>query len=360
MASFKNIFIKSKMNKDLDDRLLPQGEYRNAVNIQVSKSESEDVGALENVLGNEMVVDFGSVTGETDVICIGYLVSEVNSSIYFFLTNNTVANNPTGIYDKDAKNFITRSIISPNTSIQNTILVEGAFLNFYENNPIHGINLLEDLLFWTDNRNQPRKIRVSAAADDVTYYSMEDTISVAKYMPYKAPELWQEASVASTYETTMKDVVSEYLPNGTTANPYYNAGYQGDPDYLEDKLVRFSYRFKFDDGEYSVFAPFTQECFIPKQDGYFMYTSDDDNDMSAAYRSTIVDFMENKVNQIDLLIDLPTNGNPNITTTLENVTSQFKITEIEILYKESDGLAVMVVDVIPASQIINQYDAATP
>ena len=360
MASFKNIFIKSKMNKDLDDRLLPQGEYRNAVNIQVSKSESEDVGALENVLGNEMVVDFGLVTGEANVICVGYLVSEVNSSIYFFLTDNTVESNPTGVYDENAKNFITRSIISPNTSIQNTILVQGAFLNFYENNPIHGVNLLEDLLFWTDNRNQPRKIRVSAAADDVTYYSMEDTISVAKYMPYKAPELWQEASAASTYETTMKDVVSEYLPNGTTANPYYNAGYQGDPDYLEDKFVRFSYRFKFDDGEYSVFAPFTQECFIPKQDGYFMYTSDDDNDMSAAYRSTIVDFMENKVNQIDLLIDLPINGNPNITTTLENATSQFKITEIEILYKESDGLAVMVADVIPASQITSQYDATVP
>ena len=360
MASFKNVFIKSKMNKDLDDRLLPQGEYRNAVNIQVSKSESEDVGALENALGNKMIVDFGLITGETDVICVGYLVSEVNSSIYFFLTNNTATSNPTGIYDEDAKNFITRSIISPNTSIQNTILVQGAFLNFYENNPIHGINLLEDLLFWTDNRNQPRKIRVSAAADDVTYYSMEDTISVAKYMPYKAPELWQEGSVASTYETTMKDVVSEYLPDGTTANPYYNASYQGDPDFLEDKFVRFSYRFKFDDGEYSVFAPFTQECFIPKQDGYFLYTSDEDNDMSAAYRSTIVNFMENKVNQIDLLIDLPANGNPNITTTLENATSQFKITEIEILYKESDGLAVMVVDIIPASQIISQYDAATP
>ena len=43
----------------------------------------------------------------------------------------------------------------------------------------------------------------------------------------------------------------------------------GYPDYLEDKFVRFSYRFKFDDGEYSIFAPFTQSMFIPKQDGYF-------------------------------------------------------------------------------------------
>ena len=79
MAEFKNVFIKSKMNKDLDDRLLPQGEYRNALNIQVSKSESSDVGALENVLGNNTLVDFSAVTSNANVVCIGYLVSEANS-----------------------------------------------------------------------------------------------------------------------------------------------------------------------------------------------------------------------------------------------------------------------------------------
>jgi len=374
MASFKNIFIKSKMNKDLDDRLLPQGEYRNAINVQVSKSESEDVGALENVLGNEMVFDFQSVTKseEDDLICVGYLVSEVDSSIFLFLTDNTVAKNPYGAYEPLAQNYIVKLIISPNTSIQSTVLVQGPFLNFYEDNPIHGVNLLEDLLFWTDNRNQPRKIRVSAAADDSDYYNVEDTISVAKYMPYSAPVLWQEitADMAAdnpnlspaigSYETTMKDVVSQDLPDGSTGNPYYNTSYQGDPDYLEDKFVRFSYRFKFDDGEYSVFAPFTQECFIPKQDGYFLYTNDDDNDMSAAYRSTVVDFMENKVNQIDLLIDLPKLGDPNYLTTLQNVTSHFKIVEIDILYKESDGLAVSVVDTITPAQIASQFDASNP
>ena len=38
MAEVKNAFIKSKMNKDLDARLLPNGEYREGINIQVSKS----------------------------------------------------------------------------------------------------------------------------------------------------------------------------------------------------------------------------------------------------------------------------------------------------------------------------------
>jgi hypothetical protein len=49
MAEVKNAFIQSKMNKDLDDRLLPSGQYRHAINAQVSKSEGSDVGALENV-----------------------------------------------------------------------------------------------------------------------------------------------------------------------------------------------------------------------------------------------------------------------------------------------------------------------
>lgn len=58
MAEVKNSFLKSKMNKDLDSRLVPNGEYRDAVNVQVIKSEGEDVGALENAQGNYNVGDF--------------------------------------------------------------------------------------------------------------------------------------------------------------------------------------------------------------------------------------------------------------------------------------------------------------
>ena len=132
MAEFKNVFIKSKMNKDLDDRLLPQGEYRDALNIQVSKSESSDVGALENVLGNKGLIDFASVTDNNNIVCIGYLVSEVNSCVFFFLTDNTKTSNTSGRYDPAAEHFIVRSVISQGSATQNSILVKGAFLNFYE------------------------------------------------------------------------------------------------------------------------------------------------------------------------------------------------------------------------------------
>ena len=49
MANVQNSFIKSKLNKDLDARLLPNGEYREAKNVQVSRSEGANVGSLENV-----------------------------------------------------------------------------------------------------------------------------------------------------------------------------------------------------------------------------------------------------------------------------------------------------------------------
>ena len=65
-----------------------------------------------------------------DLICIGYLVSEVDSSVFLFLTDNTIENNPNGAYDPSAENFIVRLIISPNASIQSVALSPGCFFKF--------------------------------------------------------------------------------------------------------------------------------------------------------------------------------------------------------------------------------------
>ena len=145
MAEVKNAFIKSKMNKDLDSRLIPQGEYRDAVNIQVSKSEGDDVGALENVLGNHLIADFENNSGVTGLNCIGYFVDEFNNNIYLFFTDYTDDyDQPTPIYNPSANNFIYKY----NSQSGMTKLVEGAFLNFSTNRPIIGVNILEEFLFF--------------------------------------------------------------------------------------------------------------------------------------------------------------------------------------------------------------------
>jgi hypothetical protein len=55
MAELKHTFTSGVMNKDFDERLIRNGEYRDALNIQVSSSEGSDVGAVENLLGNEKI-----------------------------------------------------------------------------------------------------------------------------------------------------------------------------------------------------------------------------------------------------------------------------------------------------------------
>jgi len=453
MANVQNSFIRSKLNKDLDARLLPNGEYRDAKNVQVSRSDGSNVGSLENVLGNKKLLDFETLTSAR-MVCIGTLVSESTNEVYLFLTSY-VDPNPTQLtYNPSGENYI---IVYNSLTNSHTVLVKGPFLNFSTTHEVYHANLLEGLLFWTDNRNQPRKINVNLANPSnlaiPTYYTTEDQISVAKYNPFQPIQLWQK-NLTSTdpvpYETTMKDATSKVLPNGAIAltaagqsypgagtaimtfgtlvgeitlpagpygatgaavsyidasgnvqsigtvlyvvygaggeplwtvtlaggavwpsvfqlpnnglevlfnpNPYYDKDFAGDPNFLEDKFVRFSYRFKFDDNEYSLMAPFTQVAFIPKQDGYFMYVQDgarnytSKDDQAAAYRSTVVSFVENKVDAIKLLIPLP--------FTKSAIVDSLKIAELDILYKESDALAIKVIETVSASELTSGIDSS--
>jgi len=226
MAEVKNAFIKSKMNKDLDARLLPNGEYREGINIQVSKSEGADVGALENVLGNNKLIDFSALTGVSNLFTVGLYTDEVNNNIYVFLTDyddktltdskgNNIYNKQLLNYSPTANNFVYVYNIATQEATQ---LLAGAFLNFSINYPIHSINLVENILFWTDNRNQPRKINITRAVADGRYYLTEDQISVAKYSPYEPIQLWQQSThpdaLPNSYETSMKNVTELFLPGG--------------------------------------------------------------------------------------------------------------------------------------------------
>ena len=158
MAEVKNAFIGSKMNQDLDDRLVPSGEYREGFNIQVSKSQGADVGALENILGNELIKNFEALT-VPNIQVIGQFTNQAKDTIYLFLTNyedKPFITNPT--YDPSAQNFIYEyNVLTKDVNR----LAEGAFLNFSTTNPILGVNMLENILFFTDNRNQPRRIDVT-------------------------------------------------------------------------------------------------------------------------------------------------------------------------------------------------------
>ena len=501
MAEVKNNFVKSKMNKDLDDRLLSNGEYRDAQNVNVNRSEGEDVGALENVLGNKLFTNFG-LSNVDNLEIIGYLTDDTNNRAFFIATNYTDFSDDmlSNVAPYGAACYILMADLASNT---NQILVQGRFLNFSKTHPVYGIDLVEDLLFWTDNRNQPRKINVTKAIADNTYYTTEDQISVAKYYPYSAPQLWatkdfkiltpggtgpttgphsvftsgsgtspatdlrvgmyfrpksgitnpesgtgiplqvsrgpegpigsgatqyyefytnyavdfgssappltsliypastnvadeflppssrsQVSSVSSTTIVLQASPVGEILPgmlitskeisqrvtvvsvSGPSTslnvvssvdlssdlsfpdalffswpNPNYVNTWPGDKEFLTEKFVRFAYRFKFDDGEYSLISPFTQPAFVPKQDGYINQEIGEGTAAVSQEKdiqsSTIVSFFENSIDQVDINIQTP--------FIVNQLSNELKISEIDILYKESDGLAIQVLETIPVT-----------
>ena len=54
MPELKHHFRKGRMNKDLDERLLPNGEYRDAQNIEIATSDGSNVGTVQNVIGTSL------------------------------------------------------------------------------------------------------------------------------------------------------------------------------------------------------------------------------------------------------------------------------------------------------------------
>jgi len=457
MPEIKNTFLKSRMNKDTEARILPQGEYRDAQNASVSASEDASVGSLENIRGNKLLTNFGLTDFNIEII--GQYADVVNNRIFFFLTNFTDAsadslgnlsqlsatsaglNQYIDFVRNGANNYIAYCQL-PNvadssaidqSNIKFDILVSGTFLNFSKTHPISGVNMIEDLLFFTDNRNQPRKINVEKAiTNPLTYYTNEDHVSVAKYAPFEPisflknttgtlestllnesdewlPSFWgapgayitnvgtqdflifdetastppnQSYSTIATYLGSSVPsypikVISSSDPNASFAyvqnidtstvpakvflksnktgtavpindipgdlgwdnnvvflfsleNPDYNSNFAGDKKLLEDKFVRFSYRFKYEDNEYSLTAPFTQHAFVPKQYGYFL-----EGDDEKTKASSIVEFMENQITTAGLVINLPYKSS--------EISDKLKVDEIQLLYKASDDLNVKVI-----------------
>ena len=76
-------FIAGIMNKDLDERLVPGGQYRDALNIEVSASEGAGVGAVENLKGNTNVT---SQSFTSSAKTIGAIADEAKSNIYWFVS----------------------------------------------------------------------------------------------------------------------------------------------------------------------------------------------------------------------------------------------------------------------------------
>ena len=212
---FQHTFTKSKMNKDLDARLLGPTEYRDGQNIAVSRSEADDVGALENILGNALFNQLTSDTsGNTTTVYllqfIGWFINENTNKVYIFATDfQDSSSDQISLFA--SPNSSHKIIVADLTSNTISTIVSGRFLNFSYNSPILDTTMIESQLFWTDNRNQPRVINVETAESDPNYYFHEDHISLAKYYPHKPMQLFEEYSQSAMFTTISAQRTEGYV-----------------------------------------------------------------------------------------------------------------------------------------------------
>jgi len=253
MAISRRTFLASKMDKDLDDRLLQDGQYRDALNIRLANSESSNVGAIEKSLSNMLVSE---LTIGDNVKTIGSVSDEFEEKIYLLLKSDL------GCY-----------IVEYDVNTQTTVFVAkdtriGALnvLNFSEDFLITGINIVIDsdngnrLLFFSDGNTQPKCVNIERGklnylASDFT----EEMILVIKKPPLDAPT----------------------IVLGNTPDEENN---------IEEKFPSFLYRYRYLDGEFSAFSPLSEVGFLAKSFNYDYSTQSNES-------------MVNTFNKVDITIN---------------------------------------------------------
>ena len=266
------------MNLDVDERLLPKGQYPYAQNIRIGNTDGSDIGAAETVRGNRLIGDLGLTNGK----CIGAYTDDANRKLYWFITSD----------DKDLVMEYNESTTTSRVLLESTN--PNGVLNFSKDYIITGINkvinddISNDLLAWTDNRNEPRIInieRVAASYEvDGADSFIEDDISVIKKPPGYEPH-------------------TELILNNSLEN------------YMLDKFLSYSYRYKYLDGGYSALSPFTAYQFFPKRYRLNYDTAENDG-------------MVNTFNQVDITFNTGTK----------------RVTDVQLVFRESNKTQVYIIE----------------
>ncbi len=254
MANTDVNFTSGRMNKDFDERVIPAGEYIDALNIRIGSTENNSIGAVENTKGNIKLTNLQyNGLPIVNAKCIGAYEDGSNETIYWLVTSDDVD-----------------MVVSFNTdkNLLNYHIISESVLNFDEKYLVTGINLIDDLLFWTDNLNPPRKINVKRnypspilGVDQID----ESDISVIVAPPMSSP-----------------DISLLFVPN--------------EENYITDKFISFAYRYKYKDGEYSALSQFSDIAFEP-------------GNFSINYSTFENSGMENVFNAVNISFDT---GNDNV------------------------------------------------
>ena len=221
MPELLHVFSAGKMNKDFDERLVPNGEYRDALNLEITDSDGANVGTLQNMRGNIELTNkyYNPSTGAftpwstdyinslTNPICIGKITDNTTEMIYWFIASGSVS----AIVEYDQS----KDLITP-------ILVDTqGILKFSKDYLITGINIIEGILFFTDNQTEPKSLNINTfkalnTPDFKTHTQIygrpfiESDITVIKKKPLNALTVIKDSSQRGGFGTGVTPAIVTY------------------------------------------------------------------------------------------------------------------------------------------------------
>jgi hypothetical protein len=239
MANITRNFTAGRMNKVVDERLIPNGEYIDALNIRMGSTEQSEIGAIENTKGNLPLTSLNYIDGtplSVSARCIGAVEDATKETIYWFVHDPAFPVGATGKLD-----MIVSFNVFTNILTYNVISIDegnglSTTLNFNPTYLITGVNIIDDFLYFTDNYNPPRFIKTTINYPnpvlDIDQFSAE-SILVIKQPPIESP--------------TIQPIATSSQDN-----------------FLETRFICFAYRYEYADGQYSATSQFSAPSFFPK------------------------------------------------------------------------------------------------
>ena len=290
MANFSRNFIAGRMNKVVDQRLVPDGEYIDAMNIRMGSTENSEVGVIENTKGNLSLTSLTYIDGtqlSASAKCIGAIQDSANETLYWLIHDPNFSVGATGKLDLIVSfnvftNILTYHVISiDNGGGINTTL------NFNPNYLVTGMDILNGLFFFTDDYNPPRFINTRrnypnpiANIDQVS----AESLLVIKKPPLESPSI--------------QPIVTN-----------------GQENFLDSRFICFAYRYRYIDGEYSATSQWSAPAFIPN-----------------AFSFSIDSFLNNGMtNFCNSVIVTYNSGSP-------------LVVGIDLLFKQSDNSIIKVIE----------------
>ena len=250
MANLTRNFNKGVMNKVVDERLIPDGQYIDALNVRMGSTEQKSIGAIENTKGNLPLTTLVYIDGtplSVDAKTIGAFEDGANETIYWFVHDSNFPVGATGKLDLIMSfNILTNILTYHVISIDDGGGVNTT-LNFNEQYVITGVNKIDDLLFWTDDYNPPRFINVKSNYPNPSSGNID--YNVLPFGPQ--PDVFKERlQVIKKPPVESPDIQLLELP--------------GQENFLRNRFICFAYRYRYADNQYSAISQFTEPAFIPE------------------------------------------------------------------------------------------------